>query len=245
MQRSVLAIGMTLGILMVTALSKICSMDLIFGILGCFMIVAAIGFTRLKNLECEARHIQLNQLKSVFTNLKFWLIVPLFFSYGSTGGISISLLPLLIHRSHDISIVGLILLIWCLSPIITSLGIGRLSDIDEGKNIYSIIGIVLLGAIAALIILLRLSHIIWLALSTLLIAMLYTTVFTVGQSLIGRIFEEKYWETTQGVMYIFSTFGVILPLISELFLTSQQTIYILSFIFLFALMCIKILSHRK
>lgn len=244
MQRSVLAIGMTFGILMVTVLSKICSMDLIFCILGCFMILAAIGFTRLKKLESEARHIHFNQLRGVFTDLKFWLIAPLFFSCGTTGGISISLLPLLIHRFYDISMVGLILLIWCVSPIITSLGIGRLSDIDDGKNIYSIIGIVLFGAIAALIILLKLSHIIWLALATLLISIFYTMVLTAGQSLIGSVFEEKNWETTQGMMHIFSTFGVILPLTTVLFFTYQQTIYILLFIFLFTLICISFLKNN-
>lgn len=243
-QDSIRAIGSTLGIIIIGFASQFLNFDKLLIFLGFMILLSVVLFSKLKPLKKEARLIPLRRINQVLSKKSFWLIVPIFFATNFMLGITRSTIPLILSN-YGFGIIGLIISIFSFGPILFSISLGKISDLKGGGHRKTVLLTALAGGIIASIILLISEQLIFIALATLLVTILFSAGVSAGGGLIGEIFPEQEWETAQGLASTFGTLGVITPFLSEQFLPREQTIYIIILSCIVAFVSLLFLKRTK
>lgn len=205
---------------------------------------AVLLFTRLPPTEANRRKINIRNILAVTKDRNLWLLVPAYFGIAYCLGLSFSTLPLLLE-SRGLTIVGILTSLFSITPILVSVTIGKISDLNHGLYRKQIlIGLLIAGVVSAMILLLSSS--LWLiALAVILLAILFSGGAVVGYGLIGETFAQEDWESVQGVLNVFNGIGITLPLLSEQIFPRENTLQLEIVIFSVAIVSLLFLERKR
>lgn len=238
------ALGGTLGGLAAGWLASYLGLSNLFLVFS--MVIALsllIGFN-IKPLEREATAIPFRQVFSKVTDGNVWLLMPFCLAVNSMWGISLATLSVNVSR-FGLEYVGILFGLYHGGSIILATGLGRAGDAQNGRYRHLILNVALVGAIVGLL-LLTVANSVWLLL---LIALLFTTLFSAGNtllnSLVGLTFLEKDWEAVQGLIRIPLSVGVVVPIVAEGFWPLYGGVWLSSFFCVLALICLRMIQEKK
>lgn len=243
-QDSLRSVGSTLGVVGVGLVSQVLPLPAVFIGLGFVILLASLLFFKLPSLQGEARAIPFNRLVKVLNRSDFWLMAPLFFAGSFMLGISISTLPLIL-KGYGLVVVGFVTSIFSFGPILLSVTLGKISDRNQGADRKKMLLLALLAGAAAAVLLAAAGPLWTTIIATLLVTGLFSAVNSAGGGLIGEVFAESDWEAAQGLLGIFGTLGVIVPLVSEAAIPREETLRLVALACFVAFAGLVFLRGRK